>query len=47
MIPNGEGSHYLAVKKLLALLRGIMSKHGDICCLNLLHLELSYDKKQI
>ena len=30
MIPNGENLHYLAVKKLSALLRGINSKHyGD------------------
>ena len=35
MNPNGEGWHYLKVKKLLALLRGITSKHhGDFCCLN-------------
>ena len=27
MIPNGEGWHYLAVKKLAALLRGITAKH--------------------
>ena len=38
MIPNGEGWHYLAVKKLSALLRGITSKHhGDFYCLNCLH----------
>ena len=27
MIPNREGWHYLAVKKLSALLRGVTSKH--------------------
>ena len=27
MISNGEGLHYLAVKKLSSLLRGITSKH--------------------
>ena len=27
MVPNGEGWHYLAVKKLSALLRRITSKH--------------------
>ena len=27
MIPNGEKWHYLAVKELSALLRGIISKH--------------------
>ena len=33
MIPNREGWHYLAVKKLSALLRGIMCKHhGDFYC---------------
>ena len=37
MIPNEqkEGLHYLAVKKLSALLRGIVSKHdGDFYCLD-------------
>ena len=29
MIPNGEKWHYLAVKKLPALLRGVTSKHHD------------------
>ena len=38
MIPNREGWHYPAVKKLSALLRGITSKHhGDFYCLNCLH----------
>ena len=38
MIPNGEGWHYLAVKELSALLRGITSKHQrDFYCLNCLH----------
>ena len=38
MIPNGEGWHYLAVKKLSALLRRITYKHhGDFYCLNCLH----------
>ena len=38
MISNEEGWHCLGVKKLLALLRGIMSKrHGDFYCLNCLH----------
>ena len=38
MISNGEGWHYLAVKILSALLRGITSKHvGDFYCLNCLH----------
>ena len=41
MIPNGEEREqlfYLVVKKLLALLRGITSKHhGDFYCLNCLH----------
>ena len=36
---NSEGRwHYLAVKKLSALLRGITSKNsGACCCLNCLH----------
>ena len=34
MTPNGERWHYIAVKKLLALLRAITSKyHGDFYCL--------------
>ena len=40
MIPmkEKEGWHYLAAKKLSALLRGIYSKHNsDFCCLNCLH----------
>ena len=38
MIPNGEGWHYLAVEKLSALLRGIISKHhSDFYCLNCLY----------
>ena len=40
MIPNEEteSSHYLAVKKLFALLTGITSKlNGDFYCLNYLH----------
>ena len=35
MITDGEKWHYLAVKNLSALFRGITSKHeGDFCCLN-------------
>ena len=39
MFPNGEGWHYLTVKKKVsALLREITSKHhGDFYCLNCLH----------
>ena len=38
MIPNEKGWHYLAVKKLSALLRRITSKHnGKFYCLNCLH----------
>ena len=39
MIQNEEkdGWHYLAVKKLSTLLRGITLKHGDFYCLNCLH----------
>ena len=42
MIPNEEkeGRHYLAVKRLSTLLRGITSNHhGDFYCLNCLHSE--------
>ena len=38
MISNGETWHYLAVKSLLRLLRGITSNHdGDYSCLNCFH----------
>ena len=38
MTLNGEGWHCLTVKKLSALLRGIISKNnGDFYCLNCLH----------
>ena len=38
MIPHKEGWHYIAVKKLSTLLRGVTSKHnGDYYCLNCLH----------
>ena len=38
MIPNGEGSHYLAVKEVSILLRGMTSKHHvEFYCLNCLH----------
>ena len=38
MIPKREHCHYLATKKLSALLRGIPSKHcGDFYCPNCLH----------
>ena len=39
MIPNEEKErwHYLATKKLSALLRGITSKHDGFYCLNCLH----------
>ena len=39
MITNdGEKWHYLAVKKLSVLLRGITSNnHGELYCLNCLH----------
>ena len=45
MIPNGEKWHYLAIKELSALLRGITSKyHGDFYCLNC-HHSLATEKK--
>ena len=38
MINDGKKWHYLAVKKLSALPRGITSKHdGDLYCINCLH----------
>ena len=45
MITDGKKWHYLAVKKLSALLRGITSKHdGDFYCLNCLHSYRTKDK---
>ena len=44
MIPDGEKWHYLALKKLAPLLRGIISKHvGDFYCINCFH---SYSTKK-
>ena len=44
MITDGEKWHYLAVKSLSALLRGITSNHnGDFYCLNCFH---SYSTKE-
>ena len=38
MITDGEKSHYLAVKRLSALFRGITgNNHGDFYCLNCFH----------
>ena len=38
MISDGEKWHYLTVKRLSALLKGITSKHdGDFYCLNCFH----------
>ena len=45
MITDGEKWHYLAVKSLSALLRGITSNHnGDFYCLNCFH-SYSTEKK--
>ena len=44
MIPNGEGWHYLAVKK-VELLRGITSKcHGELYFVNRLHFFATENK---
>ena len=44
MIANGEKWHYLAIKKMFALLKGITSKHkGDFYYLNCFH---SYSTKE-
>ena len=38
MVPNRKGWHYITVKKLSVLLKGITSKHqDDFYCLNCLH----------
>ena len=45
MIRNEKGWHYLALKKLSVLLRGITSKHhGGFYCLNFPHNFVSENK---
>ena len=46
MIPNKEkeGSHYLAIKKLSTLLRGVTWKHGKFCCFNCLQSFITENK---
>ena len=45
MITDGNKWHYLAVKKISALLRGITSNHnGDFYCLNCFHLYRAENK---
>ena len=47
MVPDGEGLHYLAVKKLSALLRKIMSKHhSGFYYLNCLHSFATENKRE-
>ena len=47
MVPNGEGWHYIKVKILSPLLRGITSKHhGDFYCLNCLHSFATKNKRE-
>ena len=47
MISDREKWHYLAVRKLSALLRGISSKHhGDFYCLNCFHSFATENKLQ-
>ena len=47
MISNGQGQHYLAVKKSSALLRGVTSKqHSDFYCLNCLYSLTTEEKRE-
>ena len=47
MFSNGERWYYLPVKKLLALLRGIIFRHhGDFYCLNCLHSFATENKRE-
>ena len=44
---NEEGWHYLAVKKLSILLRGIASKHhGDLSCMDCFHSFAKENKRE-
>ena len=46
IVPNGEGWHYLVVKKLSVLFRGITAKyHGGFYCLNCLHSFATKNKR--
>ena len=46
MISNGEGWNFIAVRKLSALIRGILSKHdNDFYCLNCLHSFTELEQK--
>ena len=53
MISNGENWHYLTVKNLSGLLKGITSNHeGDFYCLNCFHsyktkINLKHTKKYV
>ena len=48
MISNGENWHYLVVKSLSRLLRGISSNHdGDYYCLNCFHSYMTEKKKDL
>ena len=45
MVSNGENWHYLTVKNLSRLLRGIASNHvGDFYCLNCFHSDRTKNK---
>ena len=47
MTPNEEGWHYLTLKKLSALLRGITSKHPiEFYCLNCLYSFATENKNE-
>ena len=47
MIPNEEAWHYLAVRKPLALLRGITPKHhDDFYCLNYIHSSATENQRE-
>ena len=46
MISNGEGWNFIAVRKLSALIRGILSKHdNDFYRLNCLHSFTELEQK--
>ena len=48
MISNGENWHYLVVKSLSGLLRGISSNHNsDYYCLNCFHSDRTENKLEI
>ena len=47
MIPNGEGWHYLALKKTISIIkRKTVKRHGDFYCLHCLYSFAAENKRK-